>query len=1049
LEPYLLGLLLGSGDFTTGVVRLTSADDEMIASARELLPRGTMLQETGARPDEWLIRSATSDSVRTRNPLATELVQLGLTGHSAEDTFIPRYYKYASVEDRVALLQGLFDANGSIDKRGRIDFSTMSHGLAEDVVFLVRSLGGWTRLPERPTNGLLSYRLLINLPEEISPFRLTRKRSRCRAAKTDYPTRSIHQVEPVGEAEMVCLSVDAPDGLFVVNDFIVTHNTIVAEFAIWQARQAGQRAIYTAPIKALSNQKFRDLRKRHGVREVGLLTGDIVENPAAPIVVMTTEIYRNMLLEGARAARMTIAEEASALIDPLRARKTYNARDGRAAREASDVAEMARRAAIDEELSGVGCVIFDELHFLSDPERGPVWEEAIIHSPAHVLFAGLSATVSNADELRRWIEAVHGPMSLVFHDERAVPLEHFFYFENKLHLVQNADGQRVERFPGIGGETRRARLMQRRRPPNGEKSIPSLVETRRDRSTGANTHGTATSAQQEEPEPPEERPAPEPGEVVAALRAANMLPCLYFLPGRRAVEAAASSAAGHLLVTPEDRGRLHEQVQQWVRTLPPEDQKLDQVRRLATLLPRGLGFHHAGLLPALKVMVETLFARGDLKAVFATDTLALGINMPARTVVVGSLSKFDGHQMRLLTPNEYQQLTGRAGRRGMDAHGSAVLLYSPWDVFESAFASLTAPLLPVTSAFIIRYNTILNLWRPGDYGRLRTAVAKSLREFQRRGSRPMRSQADEEYALYQSQRKKKKANREQSGGLSRAASAELNATVYVLRMMGYIDEDDELTMRGWMLRAIFHPAGMVLTELALSGDLDGLNPGELAEVISWFTYDSSDRSLHNLYTLPRNLLEVRRDVWKTLRTVQTLEYEEGVSISPGIVESFHSVALNWWRGGSLRGLLNRIELAEGDLLVVLNQTIDLLQQLQGAVGQVLDSRALWQSRDARGSGRRQSRAQQEMRVRLEDLRELLAEAWRNMLRGSVALSRAIPTIAAPPETPVEAGELPPIPMAEDEDIGETWGDRAEDTPPADDDGSVETDERAREDSSQR
>ena len=115
---------------------------------------------------------------------------------------------------------------------------------------------------------------------------------------------------------------------------------------------------------------------------------------------------------------------------------------------------MARRAAIDEELSGVGCVIFDEMHFLGDPERGPVWEEAIIHSPAHVLFAGLSATVSNADELRRWIEAVHGPMALVFHDERAVPLEHFFFFENKLHLVQNADGQRVERFPGIGGETR-------------------------------------------------------------------------------------------------------------------------------------------------------------------------------------------------------------------------------------------------------------------------------------------------------------------------------------------------------------------------------------------------------------------------------------------------------------------------------------------------------------------------------------------------------------------------------------------------------------------
>ncbi|HKT40663.1 MAG TPA: hypothetical protein VJR48_20000, partial [Ktedonobacterales bacterium] len=227
------------------------------------------------------------------------------------------------------------------------------------------------------------------------------------------------------------------------------------------------------------------------------------------------------------------------------------------------------------------------------------------------------------------------------------------------------------------------------------------------------------------------------------------------------------------------------------------------------------------------------------------------------------------------------------------------------------------------------------------------------------------------------------------------------------------------------------------TELALGGALDDLNPGELAEVVSWFTYDSSDRSLHNLYTLSRNLLEVRRDVWKTLRTVQTLEYEEGVSVSPGIVESFHSVALNWWRGASLHGLLNRIELAEGDLLVVLNQTIDLLQQLQGAVGQALDARALWQPQR---SGRGAARAQQEMRLRLEDLRALLAEAWRNMLRGSVALSRAIPTIAAPPESSVEAGELPPIPMAEDEDTGEARDDRAEGATLAEDDDADDADD---------
>src|SRR5260221_7153867 len=226
-----------------------------------------------------------------------------------------------------------------------------------------------------------------------------------------------------------------------------TGKTVVAECGIWLARRAGLRAIYTAPLKALSNQKFRDLRAQYGAALVGLMTGDIVENPTAPIVVMTTEIYRNMLLEGSRAARQP--PDASTGAETVEQQVT--ARD------------FARQAALDDELSSVGCVIFDELHFLSDPERGPVWEEAIIHSPAHVLFVGLSATVSNADELRAWIEQVHGPMAMVFHDERAVPLEHYYFLDNTLHLVQSAEGQRVERFPGVGGEAKLARLRNRAR----------------------------------------------------------------------------------------------------------------------------------------------------------------------------------------------------------------------------------------------------------------------------------------------------------------------------------------------------------------------------------------------------------------------------------------------------------------------------------------------------------------------------------------------------------------------------------------------------------
>lgn len=826
-----------------------------------------------------------------------------------------------------------------------------------------------------------------------------------------------------------------------------TGKTVVAEMGIWQARGAGRRAIYTTPLKALSNQKFRDLREMYGAESVGLLTGDIVENPRAPIVVMTTEIYRNMLLEGLRAAQITPQEEAEELLAPVRNRQTR--RDPDAPLPADDVAELARQTALDEELSSVSCVILDELHYLSDPGRGPVWEEAIIHSPSHVRLIGLSATVNNADELRRWMEYVHGPTALVYHDERTVPLEHFYYLDGKLHLVQDAEGRRTERFPGIGGEAKLARLLNRQRrytfgddttSAAGTSTDSGRTRARRDTSAAPPSAPQRGGAGAEDTqEAPKERQAPEPGEVLTALRHAGLLPSIYFLPGRRAVEVAAESAKGHLLVSPQDRERLHAQVQEWVRQLPPDDQKLDQVQRLAALLPRGLAFHHAGLLPGLKVMVETLFQRGELRAVFATDTLAMGINMPARSVTLGSISKFDGTQMRLMTPNEYQQITGRAGRRGMDTKGAAVILYSPWDAFEPSFAALTAPLLPVTSAFTVRYNTVLNLWRPGDIARLRTALAASFREFQRRGGRPggrlERSGTEVEFEAAQgrSARKARQArSRDESRMLSRAAQAELTGTIYVLRSLGYIDTSDELSVKGRLLRAMFHPAGMVLTELLVAGAFDGLAPAEVAEVVSWFTFDD-DRPLRNFDTLSQRLLQVRRDVYTAQRRVIELEYDEGIVLSPSIMDSFHGVALNWSHGFSLGGLLRRIELAEGDLLVILNQTIDLLQQLQGAVGQVLDARDIW--RAAQPATRRE-RYLVGLRERLERLRPALDTAWRTMLRGSVAQSRAIPSMVTPAAGEAAEAEdsaavahneaaLPPLPMAEDEDPREARDDRVE------------------------
>jgi len=810
-----------------------------------------------------------------------------------------------------------------------------------------------------------------------------------------------------------------------------TGKTLVAEFAVWLAQKRGQRIIYTTPLKALSNQKYRDMRELYGYDNVGLVTGDIVEHSHASIVIMTTEVYRNMLLEDG-GERFANGERLDA-----------------------------------SELRDVGFVVFDELHYLSDFDRGPVWEEAIICSPKHVQLVGLSATVSNAEDLASWISRVHRPISLVFHEQRAVPLEHYYYYGDKIHLVQDAEGNRVNRFPRVGGEAKIAQMMNRRRTyvydddEEGEVDeeavteefwdkqesrrkgrVPNREQRRRAERRGkpstsrAQQHSSAPSTAPahaapatEEGSEAEERPvrprqrqffkAPEPGETLTALRNADMLPCLYFLPGRRVVEEAATSASLHSFTTPEEEAFIREEIGIWLDRLPPEDRNLQQVFSLTNMLPRGIAFHHAGLLPGLKVLVETLFAQGHLRAVFATDTLALGVNMPARTVVVGSLSKFDGQEMRLLTPNEYRQLTGRAGRRGMDVRGSAVIPYSPWEPFEDAFQRITGEMLPVTSSFVIRYNSVLNLWRPGDVQHLRRICASSLREYQRYLIWELNEyhRLEKRYQKARQSGKKKGAasegafealekRRQRIGSypLSRAGAAELDGTIFALRALGHIGQNDELTLKGRLLRGIFHPAGIMLVEMIMRGIFDGMSPNEVAEICSWFTF-SNDKRLHNRNVLASRLARVRRDLYQVLQHVHGIEERAGINFSPSIQPEFHGVAFAWSRGMSLNALLNRIELAEGDILMLLNQTIDLLQQVQAAVGQVADMKEAWDKvvplmtdgvmneRNVASHTQTQLTELQQQRERLAALRPLFAQAASSLLRGIIIQSRMVPSMS--------------------------------------------------------
>ncbi|CAN5636989.1 RNA helicase [soil metagenome] len=425
--------------------------------------------------------------------------------------------------------------------------------------------------------------------------------------------------------------------------------TVVAEYGIYASFRTTGRVLYTAPIKALSNQKFRDLRTIYG-NDIGLLTGDISENRNARVIVMTTEILRNMLLQS------------------------------------------------PWELDDVECIIFDEVHYLADPDRGTTWEESIILCPEHIQLICLSATVTNAEEIAGWIGRTHRTVRLVTHTARPVPLALYLFNDGALSEVVDHHGAQVGDFSNVGGELRRQRGRGRR--GRGFERADVLE--------------------------------PQAHEIVEQLEDRRLLPAIYFLFSRNDCQAFAERLATMhpLTISPANAVLIEQIVATYLESLRPEDRELDQVKVIASLAAKGIGFHHAGLLPVLKQLVEVLFTRGLMQVVFATDTLALGVNMPARTVVVGRMSKWDGRQKRPLIPNEFQQMAGRAGRRGMDAFGHVVIPYSPWVPFKEMLEIATGPLLPVLSAFAIRYNTVLNLWDPPEGERVRQMLQRSLAQYQ-------------------------------------------------------------------------------------------------------------------------------------------------------------------------------------------------------------------------------------------------------------------------------------------------------------------------------
>lgn len=443
--------------------------------------------------------------------------------------------------------------------------------------------------------------------------------------------------------------------------------TVIGEFALHMAATKQLRAFYTTPIKALSNQKYRELTKRFGDERVGLLTGDVAINADADIIVMTTEVARNMIYAG-------------------------------------------------KDLSDLHSIVLDEVHYLSDRFRGPVWEEVIIHTPEHVQLIALSATVSNAEEFGDWIGQVRGGCSIVVSEERPVPLYQHMMVGRKLHDLYAPDQSGHQQLSGrINPELRSAIAHA-----SGIHSR-STYESSRRLAGGRRMRGDRRQSRR-----------PSRPETVISLDRAHLLPAIYFIFSRAGCDDAVDHVvnAGIRLTNASEREEIVRVVDEAIASLEGEDFAVLGLDRWALSLEAGIAAHHAGLLPVMKETVETLFGRGLIKVVFATETLALGINMPARTVVLESLEKWNGVARVSLTPGEYTQLTGRAGRRGIDIEGHAVVHFSR-DIGPDEVSSLASKrTYPLISAFRPTYNMVANLAATGTLAQARQVMEESFAQYQ-------------------------------------------------------------------------------------------------------------------------------------------------------------------------------------------------------------------------------------------------------------------------------------------------------------------------------
>ncbi len=585
--------------------------------------------------------------------------------------------------------------------------------------------------------------------------------------------------------------------------------TVIAEYAIEKAVAVSRPVIYTAPIKALSNQKFRDFSERFPGK-VGIVTGDVSLNPDAPVLIMTTEIYRNSLFES------------------------------------------------PDRVAHAQYVIFDEIHFLSDIERGTVWEESILFAPAESRLLCLSATVSNLEDLAGWIREVRGEaLDVILEKTRSVPLRHIFYLRGKgiLSWEELKSAAKQKEHP-----RHRHRQKQKRHKQQIDTALPHLVK---------NHH----------------------------------LPCLYFAFNRRRCEELAFYYRRLDLLTNEERSRLTDLFDRLAAKFGTA--RSAEAARMRSLVERGISFHHAGLLPTTKEIVEQCFASGLVKLLFATETFAMGVNMPARAVVFDNLVKFDGVQIDFIPSRDFQQMAGRAGRRGKDKTGFvyATLEWRDLDPPEIRRSVFSEP-EGVESQFNLSYTSILSL-----YARLGAGLFDTVQR---------------SFGVYQARR----AEPRERERLAKTWMDELKGKLAVLRKLGYLD-DGHATKKGEFARKVSGHE-LVASELYWRGfwhalDADALN------VLAVAVVTEPKKNEWNAPPPP----EAIPSKWKTVRMVQDLRHLEtrhGVRLPVHEIFYDSAAAVYAWSRGSLFEQLSQYTSQDpGDLVRAFRQAIQLLRQLREAI----------------------------------------------------------------------------------------------------------------------